>query len=136
MTLEDLQKLKTISEDQLTINEENILTKSLNLPLYYQQYSQIYVKELKLLKVLSLDKDKLFGELYHHYKFKSDFSLDTKGEIVTYIQADQKYYDKCLEVSNQEVVCKFIEQLLDNINKTGYSIKNYIELKKMKEGLF
>ena len=81
---------------------------------------------------IATDKDKLYGDLYHEYKFKSDFQLDNRGEIDVYIKANDKYYNKCLEYQTQEIIVKYIEETLQNITTTGYRIKNYVDLLKLK----
>jgi len=135
MKVEDFQKLKDVVEKELKITDENVLEKSIQLSNFYAKFLQIYSKELKILKSLYHEKDKVYGKLYHHYKFEGDFQLDTKAEVEAYIKADDTYYKIALKYSQQEIQVKFLEQVLDHINNLGFRIKNYIDLKKMSQGL-
>lgn len=135
MTFDELNELKKRFEKQIQINEDNVLEKSLEIVRLTSTYLNIFTKELKIRKQLEVEKDQLYGKLYHHYKFKFNFSLDSQKEIDTYVKADDTYYQKCLDLSNQEVITQFLESILETLNKSGYSIKSYIELLKIKNGL-
>lgn len=149
MTKTEFQKFKKRIEEQLKISPSNVDEKNIALSNLYINLLQIWSKEMKILKQISADKDKIYGDLYHHYRFGNtpkngqiyrvnqqiDFQLDSKSEIDVYIRSDNIYYQKALEYSDQEIIVKFIEQSLDIINSLGYRIKNYIDLQKMKKGL-
>lgn len=135
MTLEQFNTIKAKVELDLNIDELNAAEKSLKFSSLYNQYLLLYLKELKILKTLALEKDKLFGELYHKYKFQNNYQLDTSKEIETYVRADELYYKKCLDYQNQEIIVKFLEETLQNINNTSYRIRNYIELLKLRMGI-
>ncbi|MFW6173021.1 MAG: recombination mediator protein UvsY [Elusimicrobiota bacterium] len=134
MKNEDFQKLKKFVEKELKIEESNVMEKSIQLSNLYTKFLQIYTRELKNLKSKHHEKAKTYGELYHHYKFKFDYQLDTKAEVESYIRADDKYYQIALEYSNLEVQVKYLEQILEQINNLGFRIKNYIDLKKISLG--
>jgi len=135
MTRDEFMKLKTLVEESLKITDDNVMDKTVSLSTLYARLLQIWSKELRILKIKGLDKDKVYGELYHHYKYKFNFQLDTKAEIEAYIKGDDKYYKIALEYAEQEIIVKFIEQSLEHINNIGFRIKNYIDLKKMSKGL-
>lgn len=135
MKNEDFQKLRNFVEKELKIEESNVMEKSIQLSNLYTKFLQIYTRELKNLKSKHHEKAKVYGELYHHYKFKFDYQLDTKAEVESYIRADDKYYQIALEYSNLEVQVKYLEQILEQINNLGFRIKNYIDLKKISQGL-
>jgi hypothetical protein len=107
MKIEDFQKLKDFIEKEMKIDKNNILEKTIQISNLYPNLLKIYSKERRNLKNLDLLKDKLYGELYHHYKFKFDFSLDSKSEIDTYVKSDDKYYQICLEYNQQEIQVDF-----------------------------
>jgi hypothetical protein len=136
MTLEQLEELKKIANEDLKLDSDNIEKKTLQLSTIYQRYLEIYIKEIRQLKKLSLDKDKLYGELYKHYKFVDDYKWDTKSEIDSMVKSDDKYYKIALDMSNEEAVVSYLEQLLSNIKSVGYSIKNYVDFAKLKQGMF
>jgi len=135
MTKDEFKKLKLMVEKSLKITHDNVTDKTISLSTLYANLIQVYSKEVKILKTKFHDKEKIYGDLYHHYKFNFQFQLDTKAEVEAYIKADNKYYTAALEYVDQEIVVKFIEQTLDHINNIGFRIKNYIDLKKMEKGL-
>lgn len=135
MDLEKYKELKLKVENDLVVNETNAAEKSLAFARLYSKYTSLYLQELRLLKKMATEKDKLYGELYHEFKFKSDFQLDNRNEIDIYVKANERYYNKCLAFQNQEIVVKYLEETLQNITTTGYRIKNYVDLLKLKMGL-
>ena len=136
MNLEQFKVLKAKVEDDLLVDESNAAEKSLKFSSLYSKYLALYMQELRLLKTLNTDKDKLFGELYHFYKFENNFQLDSSKEIETYVRSNLKFYNKCLEFQNQEIIVKYLEEVLQNITNTGYRVKNYVELLKLKMSLW
>lgn len=134
MKIEDFQKFKDLVDKELKVDENNITSKSIQLSNVYTQFLKIYSKELKDLKAKQVERDKIYGELYHHYKFEYDHALETKAEIDTYVRKDPKFYQIALEYSQIEVQVKFLEDTLAHINNIGFRIKNYIDLQKLSKG--
>jgi hypothetical protein len=135
MKSDDFQKLKDKIEQELKITEDNVMEKSIQLSNLYSIILKIYSKELRFLKEKILDKDKIFGELYLHYRHKFDYNVETKAEAETYIKADPKYYQIALECAQVEVQVVFLEKTLTHIDNLGFRIKNFVDLKKIKLGL-
>jgi hypothetical protein len=135
MNIDQFKLLKSNTETEINVTEDNISEKSIKFASIYNKYLSLYIQELRILKKLTLDKDKIYGELYNKFKFNNNFQLDTNKEIDVYVRADDKYYNVSLDLQNQEMVVKYLEEVLQNINNTGYRIKNYIELQKLKQGL-
>jgi len=135
MKSESFQKLKIKIEEELKITPENVEAKSLQLSNFHTQCLQIFVKELQILKNKIIEKDKVYGELYHKYKYNFEYQLDTKGEIESYIKADDKYYKIALECAQQEVQVRYLEDTVTQINNIGFRIGNFINLRKIDKGL-
>ena len=135
MNLEKFELLKQRADKDIKVDLSNIVEKSLKFSSIYHNYSKLYIDELKQLKELSLEKEKIFGELYDKYKFHNDYKLDSKTEIEIYVKSDKQYFEIAQKYYQQESIVKYLEQLIDNINKVGYNIKNYIELEKIKLGI-
>ena len=134
MNEKNFKDFQLIVAEKVKLSPDDIDKKTLDLSNLYHTISDKYVQELKILKKMLLDRDQLYGELYHKYKFGQDFHLDTKTEIDTYVRADKSYYDKALEYQQQEIMVKYFEQMLEVINKAGYAIKNYIDFTRLKNG--
>ncbi len=135
MKVEEFKRLKDEIETMLTITPDNIMSKSIALPKFYNTCLLHFITEKKALKILNNSLAKLYAKLYHHYKFEGNFKLDTKKEIETYVEGDDSYLEKKLEVQNLENVVEYLEQSLSLFNRVGFSIGHYIELLKIKNGM-
>jgi hypothetical protein len=134
MTDIEFARLKAIVEKELIINEDNLSDKSLKIPNLHQKYLDIYTKEMRILKDLSLKKTKKYSDLYHKNKFEGEYKLDYAKEIETYVNGDPDYYKNCQEFNYQDIIVKFLESTLENIQKMNFTIKNYIEWRKFLAG--
>lgn len=134
MLMSDLPKLKARIDSDLSINEGNVLKKSLDQPILYHTYLDLFMAEMRELKKCGVEKDKVYGALYEKYKFNHSQVLDSKGEIEAWIKSDSKYVDCVSRFNEQEIVCKYLEGVVESISKLSFSIKNFIEYKKFLSG--
>ena len=137
MTEDNFNAIKLRSQRDLIIDENNVLETCLNLGKMYNNYLIVYSTEIRTLKDMNIELDKRYGDLYHKYKYgkEFDYALNNKGEVDVYINNDPSYYEYNKFVKFQEVVVKFLEYHLECLSKMSYTIKNYIELKKIKLGV-
>lgn len=135
MTKSDFSTLVKYTENKLKLTKDNVFDKSVEIVNAYTEYLNLYIKELKRYRELVIDKDRLYGTLYDDFRFNNNKALKSKTEIDPYIDSNKVFYDTKIAVMEQEMVVKYLEGILDNINRMSYNIKNFIELKQMKEGL-
>ena len=83
---------------------------------------------------MNIDKNEKYGKLYEKYKFNHTQTLDTKGEIEAWINSDPVYVKLLKELAEQEVVCKYLEGVVDKMSKLSFDLKNFIEYKKFLSG--
>ena len=137
MNIEQFKLLKEKFESDLELNEDNVMEKSLKFSSLYSKCLNFYLQEVKILKTILIEKDKVYGELYHKFKFNPDkepqynYTLDSHKELDIYVKSHDDYYKKALQYQNQELIVKYLEETLKNIDSTGYRIKNFIEFKKL-----
>lgn len=138
MKTDDFQKLKDRVEQELKITEDNIMDKSIQLSNMYSIILNIYTKELKNLKFKKADMDKLYGEIYHVLKKEGyeGHSVDSKTEATVYINSDPRFYPLRLEYAQLEIQVQYLEKTLSLIDNLGFRIKNFIDLQKLKKGIF
>lgn len=140
MKSEEFKKLKELVKKDtfLDVKDPNLLEKLCDYNLFhskvYHKYVTIFIFETKKLKKLKADVLKKHGELYHYYKFEHDYKLETKSEIDAYINNNDDYYNLVLKMNDQEIVCKFLEKTMENINNMKWNIKNYLEYRKFLSG--
>jgi hypothetical protein len=131
MDIQSFKKMMLELDGKLKLSEDNLEKKSMEIPLLYHQYLDIYSKELRLLKKLELDKKKEYAISYEKVKHKSNISWDTKSEIEAQVYNEQSFYTKCVEYNEQETMVNQLELCLKNIQNMSYQIKNLIEWKKL-----
>lgn len=136
MMMDDFKKLKKVVEKDLKWSRDTAQDKEVQLSTLYSKYLEVYIGQAYIRRKLELKKDKIYGKLYHKYKFDFEFQLDTKAEVESYIKADDEYYKIALEVANQQMITNYIEEVLKEINTIGFNIKDYIELEKLKRGVY
>ena len=134
MTFPEFQLLKVEIEDSLKISKDNISEKSISVPYSHSKYINIFSREFKLFRDLSIKKDKLYGKLYHYYKFDFNYSLSSKTEIEPYINNNDEYYKLLLEMNEQEEIVKYLEKIVKVFEGLSFSIKNFIEYQKFISG--
>lgn len=137
MTFEELKK--QLKED-LDVNDENMFDKSMRYSSIYHKYIDMYYSAIKNLSIIKIERDKIYGELFHLYKTgkaKSceGYDISTKSEIDIYIKKEPQYCSIQKKYATQEARVKFLEMSLENINKMSYAIKNAVEIKKLQLGI-
>jgi len=134
MTLENLSKLKEITEKALKFTDDNIAQKMLDHPYFYHKYLSVYINEKEELDVLERKKKTIYAERYDFYKFKNNFHLESVKEIEYYVNGDKLYDDACLKYNQQEVVVNYLVELLDMIKKMSFTISSYIKFREFLAG--
>jgi hypothetical protein len=134
MEEQDFLRLQKKISEELNINDVDILLITTKIPKMYNNYLMIYLKELEKHKILLSQKDVLYKEKYHYYKFNYSFSLDTKAEIEAYVKGDDKYSELILKINKHRIQLDYLEKTLDNISGLKWNIKNYIEIRNFQEG--
>lgn len=135
MNVEEFQK--KVDKD-LEITKDNVYEKSMNYSSIYHKYISTYYRALNKLNELKIDKDKIYGDLYHEYKFQNKnggYEISTKTEVDLYVKRDDIYIKVAKQFSNQEGIVKYLELVLDDIKSMSYTLKNYIEFEKLRMGV-
>ena len=136
MDINTFNKLKVLAEKEIQFNEKNALEISVQVPNLFQKYLDIYIEELKTLNMFEIGREKKYGELYKHFKHKDQYEWTQKGEIESQINSDPSYYAIKIQIVQQEYVVKYLENVLDNVKRLSYTIKNWIEIRKFQSGMY
>ena len=134
----NFKELQDQLENDLTFTEDSIQQKCLGLSRLYQKYLRILTGEKKSLNELEQKRKDLYSKLYHKLIKEGYDGYDVgkvKNAIETYINMNAEYRAVALQIAQDENVIKYLEGTLDNLNKVSFSIKNYIDLAKMKAGI-
>jgi D-hexose-6-phosphate mutarotase len=135
MTFKELQ---SEMEKELEITQDNIQEKSMALSRIYQKYLRIFSSEQIELNKLEAMRSEMYSKLYSELKKNGVDGVDVgknRNEIESYMGLNKEYREILYKIANQQTYLKNIELSLENISKTSFSIKNYIDLAKMKLGI-
>ena len=140
MTLEELQES---ANRDLKIDDTDLGTESINIPILHNKYLQHFNKFSLLLKKAEYDHKVLKRQKWEYYTGKSDPSVyKEKPFDLKILKADVHIYmdsDVDLQKADQKAaylnqVVKYLEQVLRSINNRTFLIKNAIEWKKFTSG--
>jgi hypothetical protein len=140
MTLEELQES---ANRDLKIDETDLGSESINIPILHNKYLQHFNKFSLLLKKAEYDHKILKRQKWEYYTGKSDpsvykdkpFDLKIlKSDVHIYMDSDEDLQRADQKTAYLNQVVKYLEQVLRSINNRTFLIKNAIEWKKFTSG--
>ena len=140
MTLEELQQ--SVDRD-LKIDDTELDTESINIPLLHNKYLQHYNKFSLLLKKSEYEHRVLKRQKWEYYTGKSDpsvykekpFDLKIlKADVHIYMDSDEELQKADQKEAYLKQVVSYLEQLLRSINSRTFTIKNAIDWRKFTSG--
>ena len=140
MTLEELQ---TQVNQDFKLDDTELDSESIKIPLLHNKYLQHLNKFSLLLKKAEYDHKLLVREKWEYYTGKADASVYQekpfdlkvlKADVHIYIDSDEELQKADQKVAYLNTVVKYLEQVLRSINNRTFLIKNAIEWKKFTSG--
>ena len=140
MTLEELQES---ANRDLKIDETDLGSESINIPILHNKYLQHFNKFSLLLKKAEYDHRVLKRQKWEYYTGKSDpsvyaekpFDLKVlKADVHIYMDSDEELQKADQKAAYLKQVTTYLEQVLRSINNRTFLIKNAIEWKKFTSG--
>jgi hypothetical protein len=140
MTLEELQQ--SVDKD-FKLDDTELDTESIKIPLLHNKYLQHFNKFSLLLRKAEYDHKSLVREKWEYYTGKSDpsvykdkpFDLKVlKADVHIYMDSDVDLQKADQKAAYLNQVVKYLEQVLRSINNRTYLIKKAIEWKKFTSG--
>ena len=140
MTLEELQQ--SVNKD-FKLDDTELDTESVNIPLLHNKYLIHYNKFSLLLKRSEYDHKSMIRDKWEYYTGKADPSVYREKPFdIKVLKADVHIYmdsDPDLQKADQKVaylnqIVKYLEQVLRSVNNRTFLIKNAIEWKKFTSG--
>jgi hypothetical protein len=140
----DLNELESMWEKDCVLDPDNLHEESLNECRLHAKYYRIYTtfKILKTKKIEEYKKIKL--ERYNYYTGLSDpkesnedpfpYKLRDKDSIQRYLDADDKLSTMSQKISYYDRILEFLDDIIKQISKRSYIIRNAIEWQKFKNG--
>ena len=133
MTLEELQQ--SVNKD-FKLDDTELDTESVNIPLLHNKYLIHYNKFSLLLKKSEYDHKSMIRDKWEYYTGKADPSVYREKPFdIKVLKADVHIYmdsDPDLQKADQKVaylnqIVKYLEQVLRSVNNRTFLIKNAIE---------
>ena len=140
MTLEELQQ--SVNKD-FKLDDTELDTESVNIPLLHNKYLIHYNKFSLLLKKSEYEHKSMIRDKWEYYPGKADPSVYREKPFdIKVLKADVHIYmdsDPDLQKADQKVaylnqIVKYLEQVLRSVNNRTFLIKNAIEWKKFTSG--
>ena len=151
MTLDEFKLLKQKADKDVKMPDtfEDVMTKNNLLPAIVQDWQKLYSNQKFIMSNLNVELAQIYGDLYKCFKFSRQTAdlqksygitvneiWDNSKGIETQISCNPAYVTKLKQVNQQKYILEFIEATLDNIKNLAFTIKNYIEYKKILSAIF
>ena len=140
MTLEELQQ--SVNKD-FKLDDTELDTESINIPLLHNKYLIHFNKFSLLLKKAEYDHKSMIRDKWEYYTGKADPSVYKekpfdikvlKADVHIYMDSDPELQKADQKVAYLDQVIKYLEQVLRGVNNRTFLIKNAIEWKKFTSG--
>ena len=140
MTLEELQQ--SVNKD-FKLDDTELDTESVNIPLLHNKYLIHFNKFSLLLKKAEYDHKSMIRDKWEYYTGKADPSVYRekpfdikvlKADVHIYMDSDPDLQKADQKVAYLDQVIKYLEQVLRGVNNRTFLIKNAIEWKKFTSG--
>ena len=140
MTLEELQQ--SVDRD-FALDDTELDTESIKIPLLHNKYLQHFNKFPLLLKKAEYEHKVLKRQKWEYYTGKADpsvykekpFDLKIlKADVHIYMESDDELQKADQKEAYLKQVVNYLEQVLRSINTRNFIIKNAIEWKKFTSG--
>ena len=140
MTLEELQQ--SVNKD-FKLDDTELDTESVNIPLLHNKYLIHYNKFSLLLKKSEYDHKSMIRDKWEYYTGKADPSVYRekpfdikvlKADVHIYMDSDPELQKADQKTAYLNQIVKYLEQVLRSVNNRTFLIKNAIEWKKFTSG--
>jgi len=140
MKIEDIM---AEAEKTANIDETNLGRESINTPKIHNRILNIRFTESMMQRKLTFELKKLVQEKRDYYLGRADPSVykakpfDTKilkSEVNTYIDADEEVTELALRVEIQQEKVEYLTEVLKQISKRDFLIRNALDFQKLMSG--
>ena len=140
MTLEELQ---TQVNRDFKLDDTELDSESIKIPLLHNKYLQHFNKFSLLLKKAQQDHKTLVRDKWEYYTGKADsavyilkpFDIKVlKADVPIYMDSDPDLQRADQKAAYLNQIVKYLEQVLRGVNNRTFLIKNAIEWKKFTSG--
>ena len=141
----DLETIQNMWQKDSKMDPDNLHTESLNIPILHAKYYDLYNNITLLRKKADQQRKNIRHERYEYFSGKADpevyidnpfpKKIRDKETMQKYMDADEKLSSVSLKIEYYDVMLRYIEEILKQINNRTYQIKNSIEFMRFSSGL-
>lgn len=133
MTEKEFEELQNIGETDTKLPDtlEGIINKNNLLPSLIQRWTTLYTRLNYLYQNHKISLDELYGQLYKFYKFNDKYAWGTSKEIDSQIYSNKQYCDEARKLATEKYQLDYILETLGTLKGMHYTIKNYLDYKKI-----
>lgn len=139
-----LNEIEAMWEQDCEIDPDNLHLESLKIPTLHSKYYQIYNNIVILKKEKEIKYDQLYKEKWLYYSGKA--SPETykekpfgdrilKQDLDKYLYSDIDLIKIKAKIDYYQIISKFLESIIKNIENRSFTIKNSIEFMKFTAGI-
>lgn len=124
--------LKQEAKDDLNIPDSlnEMMDYRLILPSLVQKWNEYYTQQNVIVKMLDIKKAELYAKLEEEWKFHKNIAWSGR-ELNDQVLGDPKFLALERERAEQNFYLEYIKGTLDNIKGNQYTIRDYLDYKKM-----
>lgn len=132
MKKEVFLSLKQEAKDDLNIPDSlnEMMDYRLILPSLVQKWNEYYTQQNVIVKMLDIKKAELYAKLEEEWKFHKNIAWSGR-ELNDQVLGDPKFLALERERAEQNFYLEYIKGTLDNIKGNQYTIRDYLDYKKM-----
>lgn len=139
----NINEIEELWEEDSKIDPDNLHLESIKIPVLHSKYYKIYnnislLKKIEENKYLEIQKDKW---LYYSGKASPDIYKEKpfdhrviKQDLEKYISSDEDIIKSATKIDYYNLMIKYLESILKNIENRTFVIKNSIEWSKFTAG--
>lgn len=139
----NIEEIEEIATKDMKIDKSELAIAALRVPMIHHKYLKIQNSEVFLLKKFMFDYDTLYRNRVQFYMGKADpevykeepFDLKIlRSDVDMYIRADQKIQVLKGKIILQEQKVEYLKQIIVELGKRNWAIKNAIDFIKYQNG--
>jgi len=136
MNLDDYQEM---AEEDCKIDQNKLDRKAAEIPVITAKYLRFLSKEKIKLKALEQQRSRVYRERYAYYGGYADECYQyvlQKSEIKAFLEGDEDLLEIEARVELQKAIVDYLTEVINTLNRMGFSIKNWIDFNKFQAGGF
>ena len=138
----NLDEIRDMWREDCQIDTNDLDTENFKVTVIHEKYLNIWSHFRLMLSYAEAKSKRMYKEKFEYYSGKAPAQVYKenpfnhkvlKGDLNTYIWADDEYLKSKQKIDYLETCINYLENILKQCSNRGFQIKNVIELKKYAE---